>query len=260
MRHNHAVELVHGDRAALAACVALPRPDRAGIIAITAVLPGAQRHRASAIAAMANAGQQVRAADDTRRRHLRVVDLQAVLNGLENLKVDQRRHRDGDDFFLGLHHALVGAAIEAMLADIGAAGQHTVKLADSPTPAVAGEHAVLVQIVDDVLDAHGAGRAVAFRCETEDQPHGVGMERVDLQLLLHLRAALLGIDDTVADGRQRAIPEALPSILLQRPNDVLAVLLGLVFVEQRHDLPHHDVHGVVAHFLRDGDQLDAVLG
>jgi hypothetical protein len=41
---------------------------------------------------------------------------------------------------------------------------------------------------------------------------------------------------------------------------VLGVFLGLVFVEQRHDLAHHDVHGIVAHLLRDGDKLDAVLG
>nr|WP_312204939.1 hypothetical protein [Brevundimonas sp.] len=260
MADHDTVELIHGDCAALAARVALPRSCRAGIVAIATVLAGAQRHRASAFAAMANAGQQVRAADDARRRDLRIVDLQAMLHGLEYLKVDQRRHRDGDDFILGLHYALVGATIEAMLADIGAPGQDTVKLADAPTPAVAGEHAVLVQIVDDVLYAHGAGHAVALGCEAENQPHGVGMERVDLQLLLHLRAALLGIDDTVADGRQRAVPEALPGVLLQGPHDVLAVLLRLVFVEQRHDLPHHDVHGVVAHFLRDGDQLDAVLG
>ena len=257
---HDAVELVHGDRTALASGFALPRPNRAGVIAIAAILAGAQRHRAPAIAAMANAGQQVRPADDARRRHLRIVDLQAVLHRLEYLKVDQRRHGDGDDFFLGLHHALVGAAVEAMLADIGASGQDTVKLADTPTPAAAREHAVPVQVADDVLDAHRARRAVAFRGKPKDQPHGVGMERVDFELLLHLRATLLGVDDTVAYGRQGAVPEALPGILLQGPDDVLAVLLGLVFVEQRHDLPHHDVHGVVAHLLRDGDQLDAVLG
>ena len=28
----------------------------------------------------------------------------------------------------------------------------------------------------------------------------------------------------------------------------------------RHDLAHHDVHGIVAHLLGDGDELDAVLG
>lgn len=51
----------------------------------------------------------------------------------------------------------------------------------------------------------------------------------------------------------------MPGILVHGAQDVLGVLLRLVFVEQRHDLPHHLVHGIVAHFLRDGDELDAVL-
>nr|WP_256890151.1 hypothetical protein [Acidomonas methanolica] len=85
------------------------------------------------------------------------------------------------------------------------------------------------------------------------------MERVDLQLLLGLGPALLGRDDAVADRGKRAVPEALSGVLLQSPYDVLSVFLGLVFVEQRHDLPHHDVHGVIPHFLRDRDQFDAVL-
>ncbi|MEC5382665.1 hypothetical protein VSX64_17645 [Aurantimonas sp. C2-6-R+9] len=33
----------------------------------------------------------------------------------------------------------------------------------------------------------------------------------------------------------------------------------MILVEQRHDLPHHDVHRIVAHLLGDGDQLDAIL-
>ena len=41
---------------------------------------------------------------------------------------------------------------------------------------------------------------------------------------------------------------------------MLGVFLGLVFVEQRHDLAHHDMHGVVAHLLGDGDEPYAVLG
>jgi hypothetical protein len=92
-----------------------------------------------------------------------------------------------------------------------------------------------------------------------DQPDGVGVQRVDLQLLLDLGSALLGRDDAVADGRQGAVPKALPCILLQRAEDVLGVLFRLLFIEQRHDLPHHDVHGIVAHLLRDGDEPDAVL-
>ena len=41
---------------------------------------------------------------------------------------------------------------------------------------------------------------------------------------------------------------------------MLGVFLRLVFIEQRHDLPHHNVHWIVAHFLGDRDQPDAVLG
>ena len=86
------------------------------------------------------------------------------------------------------------------------------------------------------------------------------MQRIDLQLLLGLGPTLFGRDDAVADRRQRAVPEALPGVLLQGAHDVLAVLLGLILVEQRHDLAHHDVHWIIAHLLGDGDQLDAVLG
>lgn len=41
---------------------------------------------------------------------------------------------------------------------------------------------------------------------------------------------------------------------------MLGVFLGLVFIEQRHDLAHHDVHGVIPHLLCDRNQLNAVLG
>ena len=41
---------------------------------------------------------------------------------------------------------------------------------------------------------------------------------------------------------------------------MLGGFLGLIFVEQGHDLAHHDVHGIIAHLLRDRDQLDPVFG
>ncbi len=44
-----------------------------------------------------------------------------------------------------------------MLADIGAAGEDAMDLTDAPTPAVAGEDALAVEIFDDGLDAHLAG-------------------------------------------------------------------------------------------------------
>ena len=116
-----------------------------------------------------------------------------------------------------------------------------------------------VEVRRDVLHAHRPGCAVAFQGKPVDQPHRVGVQRIDFQLLLDLRAALLGRDDAVADRRQGAVPKALAGVLLQGAEHVLGVFLGLVFVEQRHDLPHHDVHGIVAHFLGDRDQSDAVL-
>ncbi|WP_313394065.1 hypothetical protein [Sphingobium yanoikuyae] len=54
---HHIIELVHGDRTALAAGLALPRLDRAGIIAIAAALAGADGHGSTTIAAIADAGQ-----------------------------------------------------------------------------------------------------------------------------------------------------------------------------------------------------------
>nr|WP_040674285.1 hypothetical protein [Nitrobacter sp. Nb-311A] len=72
MAGDDPVELVHSDRAAGAAGLSLPGFDRAGIVAVLPALAGAQRHRAPALGAVANAGQQRRAAGDTRRRDLLV--------------------------------------------------------------------------------------------------------------------------------------------------------------------------------------------
>jgi hypothetical protein len=44
------------------------------------------------------------------------------------------------------------------------------------------------------------------------------------------------------------------------PQGVFGVLLGLVLVEERHDLADHDAHRVVAELLGDRDEPDAVLG
>jgi len=36
----------------------------------------------------------------------------------------------------------------------------------------------------------------------------------------------------------------------------LGILFRLIFVEERHALPHHDVHRIVAHMLRNRDNLE----
>ena len=182
------------------------------------------------------------------------------LHRVEGRTVDDRR--DGNDHHLAGRVQRLGLAalVELMLAHVGAPRQDAVDLADAPATAVTREDAVTVEMADDVLHAHLAGCAVAFEGETIDQPHGVGVERVDLQLLLDLRPARLSGDRPIAERGQRAVPEPLPGILHQGPHDVLGVLLRLIFVEQRHDLAHHHVHRIVAHLLGDGDKPHAVLG
>ncbi|SDW57408.1 hypothetical protein SAMN05443573_104308 [Celeribacter indicus] len=260
MADNHGVELVHRDRAALAAGLALSRPDRTGIITIAAALAGADGHRAPAIAAIADAGQQGRPDHDARRQFgLGIAGLQELLHRVEGFAVDDRRHRHDDDVIGFLVRLVLPLLAPLMLSHIGAPRQDAVNLADPPTAAVTGEDALAVEMLDDGLDAHLAGIAVAFQRQAIDQADRVGVQRVDFQLLLDLRAALLGRDDTITDRRQRTIPEALAGIFLQSTQDVLGVLFRLVFVEQRHDLSHHDMHGIVAHLLRDGNEANTVL-
>ncbi|MEI9992649.1 MAG: hypothetical protein WDM86_21780 [Rhizomicrobium sp.] len=182
------------------------------------------------------------------------------LHGIEGRLIDDRRHGDGDDLADRLQRLGLGALVELVLTDIGAPRQDAMNLPDAPASAVAGEEAVAVEMSRDVLHAHWAGRAVALQRKPINQSDRVGVQRIDFQLLFDLGPTLLRRDDAIANGRQGAVPETLTGILLQGPQDVLGVLFGLVLVEQRHDLTHHDVHGIVAHLLRNGDELDAVLG
>src|SRR3546814_15064742 len=75
--------------------------------------------------------------------------------------------------------------------------------------------------------------------------HGLGMEGVNLQPLLDLGAALLRSDDAISDRWQRSVPKPLPRILAHRAKHMLGGLLRLIFVEQCHNLAHHDMHGKI---------------
>lgn len=70
--------------------------------------------------------------------------------------------RGDNDLGGRLQRLVLGALVELVPADVGRPRQDAVDLADAPAPAVAGEDATLVEIGRDVLDAHRAGRAVAF--------------------------------------------------------------------------------------------------
>src|SRR5690606_33338825 len=170
-----------------------------GIVAIAPALACADGHGPAALGAMDHACEHGRAADDAGRHDLGVTSLEQFLNRLERLLVDDRRNRHDNDFGLGLELLVLAALVELMLAHIGAASEDAVNLTDAPSPAVTGEDAAAVEIGDDVLDAHLAGGAVALQGKAIDQPHRVGVQRVDFQLLLGLGPALLGGDGAIAD-------------------------------------------------------------
>src|SRR3989344_7075406 len=118
-------------------------------------------------------------------------------------------------FGLGFCRArLVVARIEPMLPDIGGAREDLMHRGDAPPSAVAGTDVALVEIGGDRLDPHRAAVAVTIERQPVDQAHSVGVDRIDLQLLLYLRAALLSGDDAITDRRQRAGPIAPAPILL----------------------------------------------
>ncbi|MGB8364461.1 MAG: hypothetical protein WCE20_08030 [Rhizomicrobium sp.] len=102
MAGDKVVELVHRDRTALAAGLTLPGLDGACVVPILAALAGAQRHRAAAVGAKADAGKESRTTDDPGWRHLRIARAQMRLHGFKGGLVDDRRHIDHDHLCLGL--------------------------------------------------------------------------------------------------------------------------------------------------------------
>jgi len=181
------------------------------------------------------------------------------LHGLERRLVDQRRHLGRYQFGGWLWSGCGAAPVEFVLSDIGCPGQDAAQLANTPPATIAGEDAPRIQVRRDGLNAHGAGCAVALQGETVDEPHCVRVQRVNFQPLFDFRAALLRCDDAVANRRAGAVPKTLARVFFHGAQRVLAVFFGLVLVEQRHNLAHHDVHRVFADFLGDGDQFDAVF-
>lgn len=152
MRHK-VVQLLHRQRAALAAGRALPGGDRGGVVAVAARLARADGHRPAAVGAEADAGEQGRSADHLRRRHLRVPRAQLRLHGVERLLIDEARHGHGDHLIIGLVGAVLGAAVELVDADVAGPGPHPVDGADAPAPAGPRVELAPVQVLGDRLDA-----------------------------------------------------------------------------------------------------------
>nr|WP_306770227.1 hypothetical protein [Mycobacterium sp. KBS0706] len=260
MIDHHVVELVHPHALASAAPLALASRRRAGVVAILVVLAGAQRHRPAANSTKADAGQQGRTADQTRCPPLWAARPQVLLDCIELLLGHDRRNRDLNDLVLRLWRpGLEVELVEAVPTDIARIGEDLVDRCDAPAAAVAGTDAALIEMGGDRLDPHRTALTIPLEGQSEDQAHGFGMDGIDLELLLDLLPALLGGDDAVADRRPGTVPIALARILLHRPQGVLAVLLRLVLIEERHDLPDHIAHWIVAELLGDRDEADVVL-
>ena len=109
---------------------------------------------------------------------------QVDLNGVEGFLVDDGRNGDRDHLADRLEFLGLGSLVELMTADIGGARQDAMHLSHTPASAVAGEKAMAVEIADHLLDAQGSALAVALKEQAIDQPHCVGVERIDFQFLL----------------------------------------------------------------------------
>lgn len=257
------VQPIHRKRDAGASRLPFRRLGRAGVVAILLPTPagaGAQRHRATATGAEADARQERRSAHRPRRHHLRAARFQGSLHGLELRHRYDRRHLHDGVLGLRLRAPLLHViGVEAVLADIGGPRQHLMDHALAPPTAIARADIILIEPARDRHDPDRPAPIRAFQRQPENAAHRFGVERIDLQLFLDLRAALLGRDRAIADRRTGAIPETLPGVFVHRAQRMLAVLLRLIFVEQRHDFPHHLAHRIIAENLRDGDELHAVL-
>lgn len=111
----------------------------------------------------------------------------------------------GDHLSLGLPFARFPIfGVEAMAADIRRSGEYLVHGIDAPASAVTRSNARFIQMLGDRFDAHRPRGAVSLAREAEDQPHGLGLDGIDLQRLLGTVAAFLrGFHDAVADRRQQ---------------------------------------------------------
>nr|WP_306770216.1 hypothetical protein [Mycobacterium sp. KBS0706] len=260
MIDHHAVELVHPHALAPAASLALAGRRRAGVVAISVVLAGTQGHRTAAGSAEADAGEQGWSAHQTWCRPPRAARPQDLLDCVELLLRHDRRDCDLHDLVLRLRHpGLEVELVETVPADIARPGQNLVDGRYAPAAAVAGTDAALVESGGDRLDPHRTTFAITLKSQPEDQAHGLGMKRIDFELLLDLLPALVSGNDAVADRRTGTVPIALARILPHRPQGMLPVLLRLILVEERHDLPDHVAHRIVAKLLGDRDEPDVVL-
>ncbi|WP_370640714.1 hypothetical protein [Xanthobacter sp. NFH-44] len=88
--------------------------------------------------------------------------------------------------------------------------------ADTEPRAEPGAIAPGVEVLGDLLDAHGAGRAVALQIKIEHESNEFGFDGIDDNPLLGAVATLLHLFEGEAERQARPVVEALPGVLLHR--------------------------------------------
>lgn len=160
---------------------------------------GAQRHRPAACGAVGQPGQQDRASDDTRRQNARIAGGKARLSLVEDVPLDDRRHRDLNDFVFGFSPASLGLApVETPAPCVNWVGQDLVDRADAITCAKASSLPARVDCLCDLLGAHRPTNAVALKVKPVNEPHRLGLDGIDNQSLLGPVPALFDLGQRIA--------------------------------------------------------------
>lgn len=202
----------------------------------------AQGHGTAAAAADGKARKQDWTADHSRRRDARVALFEQALHALEHLRLDDGRHPGKHMLSVALAAAAARLVpVEAHAAAIDRMSEQDVHGADRPGRPTARAIAMLIEPNSNGLDAHRSRSLVSFQEQPEHQPHNLGFHRVDGEPFLDAAATPFHLDGPVAERRPGAVPIPLPGVLLHGAQHVLGILLGLILVEQRDHLAHHDL-------------------
>lgn len=257
MRQDHAIELVHTDALTDTRRLALFHGPRATIIAVSSAFAGVEDHGRSAPGAAGYPRQHRRTIDVARRRHPRRPGVQCRLHSIEGFLVDDgwNGHLDPLRWRALLAGPAVGL-IEVMAATVSGVGQEVLEASGAEAPATAGD-AALVEVDSDGLET--LWWSVFAQIETEDLSNQAGFVFLDHEDLLVLVAPALLDDGGVSEGRDGAVPVALPRVLQHGAVGVLGILAGLVLVEGVEDLSYQVALGILTQFEFIMNHIDTVV-
>ncbi|ODT79423.1 MAG: hypothetical protein ABS76_19730 [Pelagibacterium sp. SCN 64-44] len=152
------------------------------------------------------------------------------------------------------------AAIEGPFADINSVGQDAVESPDTEACPASRAVTAFVQPSHKSLGAQWPRLAITAEVEPENELDRLLLYRVNFQLLLDARTTFLNFHRAIAQRDWASIVKSLDRVFFHRPQDMLGVFPGLVFIKERDDLAHHHLGGVITELLRDGHQPNARFG